>query len=92
MITSSKRFLAGLSTIVLLALNTAILILAPLGESGSDALLLMVVCAINYLFISSFSFYVFKYADNPSDSKSLFFSLATLCPVIVIVVRLLIYI
>lgn len=88
----NKRILVGILTLVMVFVNTMLMVSSPLGKAGNDALIFVAVIALNYIFILAFSYYVFRYVDNPADSKSLFLSVTTLLPVIVIVLKLLFYI
>lgn len=84
--------MVGILTLVMVFVNTLLMVASPLGKTGNDALLFIGVVSLNYLLILAFSYYVFKYVDNPADSKSLFLAVTTLLPVIVIVLKLLFYI
>lgn len=88
MIYSAKKITAGSLIAILLTMNTLLMILSPLGKTGSDAVLFIAVVAVNYLFILGFAFYVLKYIDNPANSTHLLLASATFCPAVVILLKM----
>lgn len=88
MIYSAKKFTAGSLIAVLLAMNTLLMMLSPLGKTGSDAVLFIAVVAVNYLFILGFAFYALKYIDNPANTTHLLLASATFCPAVVILLKM----
>lgn len=88
MILKAKKLIAGMLIAILLATNTALLFISPLGESGPDAALFTGIIALNYLFIMGFAFYVLKYIDNPADTTHLILASATFLPAVVILLKM----
>ena len=88
MTTSAKKISAGTLIAVLLAINTGLMMLSPLGETGKDAVLFIAVVAINYLFIIGFAFYVLKYIDDPANISHLLLASATFTPAVVILLKM----
>ncbi len=88
MTTSAKKISAGTLIAILLVVNTALMLLSPLGKTGSDAVLFIGVIAVNYLFILGFAFYVLKYIDNPANTSHLLLASATFCPAVVILLKM----
>lgn len=88
MTTSAKKISAGTLIAILLAVNTALMLLSPLGKTGSDAVLFIGVVAVNYLFILGFAFYVLKYIDNPANTSHLLLASVTFCPAVVILLKI----
>lgn len=84
----ARKVSASALIIILLALNTLLMLLSPLGKTGEDAVFFTAVISINYIFILGFAFYVLKYVDNPANTSHLLLASATFCPAVVILLKM----